>query len=238
MPQLPSKLYRIYIKHSLLFINLHMVSCFIQKQAIATSSQHLTYSPRIITRRYRNLLRYLLRNCIPDLLPGLSLTRLSIDRTSPEWQNESYSDLEKVTLSSVKNSTWTNLEAPATPFFAEESSAKPSLVTWLHRQHSSFTGRPDSQGSDFGLLQALPQVLPPFPVLWRTGTPSLLHFPYWPLLSAFPGKTSRLIATDVPCSGLYPVPRTSPTQLLSTDIQGCSGLPSTATSYWYSGTAA
>jgi len=30
--------------------------------------------------------------------------------------NGSYSDLEKVTLSSVKNSTWTNLEAPATLF--------------------------------------------------------------------------------------------------------------------------
>jgi len=93
--------------------------------------------------------------------------------------------------------------------------------------------------SDFGLLQALTQVLPRFPVLWCTGTPSRLHFPYWPLLSAFPGKTpSRLIATDVPCSGLlYPVARKSPIQLFSTAIQDCSGLPST-TSYWYSGTAA
>jgi len=50
---------------------------------------------------------------------------------------------------------------------------------------------------------------------------------------------SRLIATDVPFSGLlYPVPRKSPTQLFSTAIQNCSGLPSTATSYWYSGTQA
>jgi len=35
-------------------------------------------------------------------------------------------------------------------FFAEGTSAKPSLVTWLNRQQS-FTGRPDSQGSAIGL---------------------------------------------------------------------------------------
>jgi len=74
MPQLSSKLYRIYIKHNLPFINLHLVSYFIQKQAIATSSQHFANSPRVITRRYRNLFRYLLRNCIPDLLLGLALS--------------------------------------------------------------------------------------------------------------------------------------------------------------------
>jgi len=59
MPQLPSKLYPIYIKHSLPFISLHMVSYFIQKQAIATSSQHFAYSPRVITRRYRRAIRFI-----------------------------------------------------------------------------------------------------------------------------------------------------------------------------------
>jgi len=136
MPQLPSKLYRIYIKYSLPFTNLHLVSYFIQKQATATSSQHFAYSPRVITRRYRNLLRYLLRNVyLTYFLVSISLSHsyLSIDRTLPEWQNGSYSDLEeKVTLSSVQNFTWTNLEAPAnffSFFFAEETFAKPSLVT-------------------------------------------------------------------------------------------------------------
>ena len=126
------------------------------------------------------------------------------------------------------------------PFIAEETSAKPSLVTWLHGQQSPFTGCPETQGSAIGLRT---------PTGFTTGPPSVPRsFTHWdtlttplpvPLLAAFPGKTPfRLIAADVPCSGLlYPVPRKSPTQLFSTAIQDCSGLQSTATSYWYSGTA-
>ena len=155
MPQLPSKLYRIYIKHSLPFINLHTLSYFIQKQTIATSSQHFAYSPRVKTRRYRNLLRYLVRSCLPDLLPGLAL---SLSLLPKYWSN-----LARMTKWVVLwfggegnlvqcqefylNQPWGSCYL----FFAEETSAKPSLVTWLHRQQSSFTGRPDFQGSAIGL---------------------------------------------------------------------------------------
>jgi hypothetical protein len=73
MAQLFSELYRKYIKHSLLFINLHVVPYFIREQTIPVSSQHFAHSPHVITRQDRNLLRHVLRNQIPDLLSGFTL---------------------------------------------------------------------------------------------------------------------------------------------------------------------
>ena len=123
---------------------------------------------------------------------------------------------EKVTLFNVKNSTWTKLEAPATlSFFAEETSANPSLVTWLHRLQNSFTGRPDSQGSAIGLRTPTgftigPPSVPRSLTHWETLTSPLpvltspIRLPRKGLLPGWSPLMSPALASSNQCPGNLP----------------------------------
>ena len=220
MPQLPSKLYRIYIKHSLPFINLHTLSYFIQKQTIATSSQHFAYSPRV--KHVGTEISFVISYATVYLtyfLVSLSLSHSypSIDRNSPEWQWALLWFGGEGNLVQCQEFHLNQPRGPCYPFRPKKLPQNLPFVSWLHLQQSSVTGRPDSQGSAIGLSQASPRPLPK--AGFSTTLPRLL-ITWFATLSL----QHRLFTTDSPrlldktsCSKNVPrlAPRITPRVLLN-----------------------